>query len=131
MPTMTNDANKNTSSDWTTVSRKRRSPGGKAKVAPVDKSTGIVQKKLRSPPMITEDRLLAEGVLVYDNQLAGTNVCGIKMINNATQSVGLVTFEAAKACAAVLNELAHEDPHAHEAIETLKDSGPMMDDTGG
>ena len=122
---------KNTSSDWTTVSKKRRSPGGKAIIAPVDQSSGVIQKKVRFPPLITKDRLLAEGVLVHDHQLAGTNVCGIKMINNATQSVGLLKFEAAKACAAVLKELAHEDPNADEAIESLKDSGPMMDDTGG
>lgn len=112
--------------EWTVVKNKRN-------------FARMHEKKLQSSPAsfkklrqltISADRLMAEGVLKHDPQEAGTNTCGVKMVNNATQSPNLVTFEYARACAIAVIEMANEDPNPEAALQVLRDSGPMMDDTG-
>ena len=74
--------------------------------------------------------LIKHGILKFDPQQRGENTCGLKMINNATQSPGLVEMEHGLAVIKVLKELADEHPNRLEACELLLKSGPLGDDTG-
>ena len=74
--------------------------------------------------------LIKHGILKFDPQQRGENTCGLKMINNATQSPGLVEMEHGQAVIKVLKELADEHPNRLEACELLLKSGPLGDDTG-
>ena len=74
--------------------------------------------------------LIEHGILKFDPQQRGENTCGLKMINNATQSPGLVEMEHGQAVISLLKELADEHPNRQEACELLLKSGPLGDDTG-
>lgn len=74
--------------------------------------------------------LIERGVLKFDRQPRGENTCGLKMINNATQSPGLIEMPHGQAAIKVLHELADQDPEPEKARDILLQSDPLGDDTG-